>query len=406
MREDWIEIEIGNVANLYQPKTISAKMLDAYGKYPVYGANGIIGNYDKYNHEEAELLITCRGATCGNVHITQPYSWINGNAMVVKPFERELLSLEYLKFVFSNKGRTQKAISGSAQPQITRTTLSPIKIPLAPLPEQRAIVAKIEELFSDLDNGIANLKKAQEQLKIYRQAVLKKAFEGEYKTVKIIEIANVNTGATPKRGNSEYWENGDIPWVTSGVVNNPFVNEPSEYITEIALKKTNCKVIEKGSLLVALYGEGKTRGKCCELNIDAATNQALAAITFKEETKNSKEFVKWFLIKNYEEIRFLSSGGVQPNLNLSLIKNTTLPFPSKEEQHQIVQEIESRLSVCDKVEQSITDSLQKAQALRQSILKKAFEGTLLSPAEIAACKAAKDYEPASVLLQKIKKEKK
>ena len=179
MREDWIEIEINEVANLYQPKTISSKMLVAGGKYPVYGANGIIGNYDHYNHENEEFLITCRGATCGNVHITQPFSWINGNAMVVQPYNKSLLSLEYLRFVFSNKGRVQKAISGSAQPQITRTTLSPIKIPLSPLPEQRAIVAKIEALFSDLDKGIADLKKAQDQLTIYRQAVLKKAFEGE-----------------------------------------------------------------------------------------------------------------------------------------------------------------------------------------------------------------------------------
>ena len=81
-------------------------------------------------------------------------------------------------------------------------------------------------------------------------------------------------------------------------------------------------------------------------------------------------------------------------------------LPPIEEQHQIVQEIESRLSVCDKVEESINESLEKAKALRQSILKKAFEGTLLSEEEIAACKAAPDYEPASVLLKKIKAEKK
>ena len=78
------------------------------------------------------------------------------------------------------------------------------------------------------------------------------------------------------------------------------------------------------------------------------------------------------------------------------------PLCSVEEQHQIVQEIESRLSVCDKVEESITESLEKSKSLRQSILKKAFEGTLLSEDKIAACKAAKDYEPASVLLEKIK----
>ena len=406
MEKDWEETEIGNVAKLYQPKTISSKMLVPNGKFDVYGANGIIGKYDKFNHEEEEFLITCRGATCGNVHITKPFSWINGNAMVVKPFNQELLSLKYLKFVFSNKGRIQKAIGGSAQPQITRSSLSPIKIPLAPLPIQRAIVSKIENLFSSLKNGIDDLKKAQEQLKIYRQAVLKKAFEGDYPIKKIIEIADVKTGATPKRGNGKYWDKGTIPWVTSTVVNEPFVKHHSELISEQAIKETNCKLIPKGSLLMAMYGEGKTRGKCSELLIDAATNQALAAITLKVEFHYSKNYLKQFLLKNYEEIRLLSSGGVQPNLNLTIVKNTELPFPEEKKQKSIIKEIESRLSVCDKVEDTIKDSLVKAKALRQSILKKAFEGKLLTEAEIEKCKQEVDYKPASVLLERIKKEKK
>ncbi|WP_373708158.1 restriction endonuclease subunit S [Kaistella sp.] len=270
------------------------------------------------------------------------------------------------------------------------------KFQLPPLVEQTAIFKKIEELFSSLDSGIADLKKAQEQLLIYRQAVMKRAFEGQYTERKIIDIAYVNTGGTPKRGNTDFWKNGTIPWVTSTVVNNDFVTEPSEYITEKAIKDTNCKIIPKGSLLVAMYGEGKTRGKCSELKIDTTTNQALAGITIFDEFKDSKQFVKWFFIKNYEEIRLLSSGGVQPNLNLSIIKNTIIPFPDPKEQKKIVQEIESRLSVCDKVEESIAESLVKAKALRQSILKKAFEGKLLSAAEIAKCKLDKDYEPAGV----------
>lgn len=95
------------------------------------------------------------------------------------------------------------------------------------------------------------------------------------------------------------------------------------------------------------------------------------------------------------------------NLTQNIFLKLQIPFTSdKNEQHKIIQEIESRLSVCDKVEQSISESLEKAKVLRQSILKKAFEGKLLSAAEIARCKQEKDYEPASVLLEKIKEEKK
>ena len=296
----------------------------------------------------------------------------------------------------------QRAVNQSS---INQRKLKVFDFILPPLSEQRAIAAKIGELFSDLDKGMAELKKAQDQLKVYRQAVLKKAFEGDYKQIKVIDIAEVKTGATPKRGNSSYWKDGVFSWVTSGALNNLFVNEASELITEKALKETNCKIIKKGALLVAMYGEGKTRGKCSELNIDAATNQAVAAISLFEEYKDSKQFIKWFFIKNYEEIRLLSSGGVQPNLNLSIIKNTLLPFPNLTEQLNIVQNIESHLSVCDKVEQSIKESLEKSEALRQSILKKAFDGGLLSELEVEQCKQEKDYEPANVLLERIKSEK-
>jgi type I restriction enzyme S subunit len=91
---------------------------------------------------------------------------------------------------------------------------------------------------------------------------------------------------------------------------------------------------------------------------------------------------------------------------MGTIRQTPIAFPSLKEQHQIVREIESRLSVCEQVEHSIQTGLEKAEALRQSILKKAFEGQLLSEAEITACKQEPDYEPASKLLERIKKEKK
>jgi len=101
----------------------------------------------------------------------------------------------------------------------------------------------------------------------------------------------------------------------------------------------------------------------------------------------------------------LSSGGVQPNLNLAIVKSTKLPFPLIEEQHQIVQEIETRLSVCDKLAEAIDQSPEQSQALRQSILKKAFEGNLFSPTELADCHQQPDCEPAAKLLERIKKEK-
>ncbi|MCC7576554.1 MAG: restriction endonuclease subunit S [Methanomethylovorans sp.] len=351
---------------------------------------------------------------------------------------------------------------GGTQRNISQTVLKTVDFPLPPLPEQRAIVSKIEQLFSDLDNGIANLRLAQEQLKVYRQAVLKKAFEGEltrkwreqqtdlpdardlleqirrereeaakasgrkvklvkpltedeiaqlpglpegWGWVKIADVSKVGTGVTPLKKRIDFYKDGTIPWVTSGALNEAYVKSASNYVTDIALKETNLKIYPKYTLLVALYGEGKTRGKCSELLIEATTNQAIAAIVQEGTEEEIRSYLKLFLMKNYDEIRMKSSGGVQPNLNLGIIENTSFPLCSLPEQHAIVEEIETRLSVCDKMAQDIDEALEKAEALRQSILKKAFEGKLLSERELAEVRRAEDWEPAEVLLERIRAER-
>ena len=139
---DWPMVALGNVCDLYQPKTITGQDLIEDGPYLVFGANGVIGRYNQYNHEEAEVLITCRGATCGTINKSEPKSWVTGNAMVAKPKDTRL-SKEFL-FSLLKGSDLGPTISGSAQPQITRQGLSPFEIPLPPLTTQQAIVAEIE----------------------------------------------------------------------------------------------------------------------------------------------------------------------------------------------------------------------------------------------------------------------
>lgn len=139
---DWPMVNLGEVCDLYQPKTITGQDLIEDGPYLVFGANGVIGRYNQYNHEEAEVLITCRGATCGTINMSEPKSWITGNAMVAKPKD-DRLSKEFL-FSLLKGSDLGPIISGSAQPQITRQGLAPFKIPLPPLATQQSIVAEIE----------------------------------------------------------------------------------------------------------------------------------------------------------------------------------------------------------------------------------------------------------------------
>lgn len=160
--------------------------------------------------------------------------------------------------------------------------------------------------------------------------------------------------------------------------------------------------IEYGDIIISRSG---TVGEICSIDKDiglALISTNLIRVSLNSNVVNSKYFVYLFQGGGVrEQVKKLCTGSTRDFLNQTILTSLNFPIPSLPEQHQIVQEIESRLSVCDKMEQSISESLEKAKALRQSILKQAFEGKLLSQAEIEACKQEADYEPASILLEKI-----
>jgi type I restriction enzyme S subunit len=175
--EGWEWKRLGDVCNLYQPKTIISQEIKCEGKYKVFGANGVIGFHDKYNHEYAEVAITCRGATCGTVNYTEPKSWITGNAMVVCPKDNDV-NRKYLLYVLGFFDLSD-TITGTAQPQITKTTLEPFKIPLPPLSEQRRIAAIIEKKLESVTKLKTHLAEQAEVINALPAAILRKAFAGE-----------------------------------------------------------------------------------------------------------------------------------------------------------------------------------------------------------------------------------
>ncbi len=253
---------------------------------------------------------------------------------------------------------------------------------------QQAIVSKIEELFSELDKGIENLKTAQQQLKTYRQAVLKWAFEGKLtnknvkdgelpKAWKLSELENLAEMRLGKmldknknKGNFQYYlRNISVRWGSFDLYDLPQMKfEESE--------EGKYSIID-GDLIIC---EGGEPGRCAiwkESNTQMKIQKALHRVRVKDNL--SVKFLFYFLY--YSSISGLLekyfTGTTIKHLTGSGLKKVSIPLPLYEEQNLIVQEIESRLSVADKMEESINQSLQQAEALRQSILKKAFEGKLI-----------------------------
>ena len=310
---------------------------------------------------------------------------------------------EYLKYVFDAPEFQEWMLEnakGTAQKGIYLKKLGSAHIPVAPLNEQRRIVAKLDRLFARSRCAREELGRVSGLVQRYKQAVLAAATSGEFaedgQTVDIQSVAKVGTGSTPLKSNSSYYADDGIPWITSAATGQPFVTSASEFVTEVAISDHRLKKYPVGTLLVAMYGEGKTRGQVTELGIEATINQACAAIVV-DETLALKEYLKLSLQANYLEMRELAEGGNQPNLNLSKIKNFPLFLPPLQQQKQIVQRVEKLFKTIDLIEQEHQKASKLLDRLEQATLSKAFRGELVPQDP--------NDEPAAVLLERIQSDR-
>ncbi|MFI9646130.1 restriction endonuclease subunit S [Streptomyces sp. NPDC052040] len=265
------------------------------------------------------------------------------------------------------------------------------QVSVPPLEEQRRIVAALEEQLSRLDAAKGFVGGALRKAAQYRTLVARKLLQVEqhaspWPVARIGDIAEVGSGSTPLRSRQDYYEGGDIPWVTSALVNQPYVDDVSQFITKRALEQTSLHLLPPGTLLVAMYGEGRTRGKCTELRIWATTNQACASIVLRPEFEKRRSWVKEVLRAKYEENRQLSSGGVQKNLNLAIIRDIEIPIPPEEEQDRILLELDEQSRAALRLEQEATLAMRRSARLRRALLMQAFAGQLVAqvPAEESA----------------------
>lgn len=179
-------------------------------------------------------------------------------------------------------------------------------------------------------------------------------------------MTDVISGGTPNRDVNEYWECGTIPWVKTTELQNNLIKEVDEYITEKGLNSSSAKLVPPGTVLIAMYGQGKTRGMTAYLNIEACTNQACACILPSDQINQT--FLWKFLILSYDNLRGMAKGGNQPNLNGTIIKNYPILYPPIELQEQFAAFVEQT----DKSKAVIQKALEEAQLLFDSLMQKYF----------------------------------
>ncbi len=282
----------------------------------------------------------------------------------------------------------ERILTGQAYPQISLKQVRETPILLPPYEEQKLIATilfnfdrKIE-LIKNKISETKNLKTGVAQ-HLFSKGVGIQGTDGNWqphnkfsengypltwKLTKIGNISKVTSGGTPSRQVASYWLNGAIPWVTTSEVNFNKISTTEQKITALALKNSAAKIFPRGTVLMAMYGQGQTRGRVAILDIEAATNQACAAIICNSEL-NSK-FCYHYLSSQYEKIRCVGNEGSQKNLNGQIIKNLLIPCPPLDEQKELV----SILDTLDKTIELLKKQKSETQLLKKGLMQKLLTG--------------------------------
>jgi len=375
--EDWKLVKLEDVCEIVSGKNQS-KVINPNGKYPIYGSSGIFGYADEYLCNEGTTVIGRKGTINSPLFVNTKF-WNVDTAFGLSPKEGYNNKLLYYFCLGFNFHALDKS---TTIPSLAKRDLLAIEIPLPPKDEQKQIVSKIEELFSELDKGIEELKTAQQQLKVYRQAVLKWAFEGK------LTNEDVKDAELPERW--KWVRFGECHEIKSNLVS-PIEFQDSPHIAPDNISKGTARLLEyrkvkedkvfspkhhffKGQILYS-----KIRPNLAKVII-APFDGLCSADMYPIESHDDNLYTLYYMLSKsfVDRASNTESRTILPKINQKGLNEIPFPLCSLEEQQQIVQEIESRLSVCDKVEETITNSLKQAEALRQSILKKAFEGELIN----------------------------
>jgi type I restriction enzyme S subunit len=377
--DTWRWSTLGEQCDLYQPKTISREKMMTDGSYEVYGANGVIGMYNEYNHEESEVLLSCRG-NCGTVNVSKPKSWINGNAMVCRPKTSALLK-SYLRYYLESVNFA-KVITGTAQQQITREPLSKVEIAIPPIYEQRKIVELLEDHLSRLDAALDDVRQAKILASQFRASVLNYVFFDSgtkgWTPYKAADLGKWITGSTPSSKVQDFIGE-DVPFITPGdILDGGEIINYSRMISNLGADA----VRRLRSNSVHLVCIGATLGKVGIVRFETTSNQQINALEANEEIV-LPDFVMWLLATPSMQRKLweASSSTTVPILNKGNLEKIELRVPDLNGQRKALEEFDRAKLTYEHLKKDFESILDKSNRLRRSILQAAFTGQLTKEVE-------------------------
>ena len=349
---------------------------------------------EKYIVHQGDLLIAMSGATTGKngVYMSANIAYLNQRVGNIKVKNKELLIEKFRNFYIANmQNEILNTAYGGTQPNISSQKMSVMTFPLPPLSEQQRIVERIEELFAKLDEAKERLQEVAESFAVRKAAILHKAFTGEltqqwrrengvsdesWEEKKLGEVGSWLGGGTPSTSREEYWENGNILWITSKDMKSAVIEDTLMKVNEIGVKNSSANYIEKPALLVVMRsGILRRTFPVAMVKKPFTVNQDLKAII---PDKDDLEFLYWMLLSNEQRIldTCMKNGTTVESINSNALKNLTFKCPTLSEQHEIVRLIDDLLARERKAQQATEQALASIDLMKKSILARAFRGEL------------------------------
>ena len=347
--DHWEQRKVFEIADRFDNLRVPvAANLRIPGNTPYYGANGIQDYVEGYTHDGEYILVAEDGASDLKnypVNYVNGRIWVNNHAHVLQGKEK-IANNKFLSYAM-RLADIESVLVGGGRAKLNADIMMNLDIAIPSFNEQEQIGA----YFSNLDNLITLHQRKYNKLLNVKKSMLEKMFPKNGSNIpeirfkgftdpweqrKVSEVSEIVAGGTPSTSVSEYWEPKEVPWLSSGEVHKKYITYTDDMISKNGLANSSAKIIKKNSVLIALAGQGKTRGTVAINRISLSTNQSIAAMSFNDDIV--PEFVFSNLENRYDEIRAMSSGdGSRGGLNKQLVGDITIPYTIKEEQQKIGQ---------------------------------------------------------------------